>query len=155
MCLTVNFKLGLLTVQGSSGIAIDTRGNVALFGTAGAGQSVGGLASGGVNISASTDQTIHGLSGVFTNQSVGAGAGPSVGGQTFQDIDGDRILGIAVGAGASNTITDTVVTPLTGRGTSAAATAASGGRDASESGSSVGPTGGEIKGSAATAKPPK
>jgi hypothetical protein len=109
--------LGFLPVVGSGGIAIDTSGNVGLYGEYGTGVGIGADATGGVQIQVTSGRNINSLRGIFVNPSVGLGDGVAgtVGGVFGLESDntpivgGSVLLGAGVGADAAVTVTNTHV----------------------------------------------
>ena len=121
--VNVNIQLGVINLQVSGGIAVDSSGNIGAFDAGGGGLGVGADISGGLNLSVSNAHTICGLGGPFANFSGNAGAGldGSVNGFSGFDQQGRAVVGggLTVGAGAgggvSDTITVTNVIPIAGR----------------------------------------
>jgi len=117
--LSINILLGSITLQGSSGFAIDNHGNVASLNVGGIGGGAGGRFSGGISVGASNAENVGQLSSWFNNVSVGVAAGPSASVEAFQGtaatgttvVGGAFTAGVGLGGG-SVTQTYTVVTPL-------------------------------------------
>jgi RHS repeat-associated protein len=119
--LSINIQLGVLTLQGSSGFAIDGYGNLAILNVGGGGGGAGGRFSGGISVGTSNADQVGQLSSWFDNASIGIAAGPSASGDAFHGIDessgrtivgGGFTVGIGLGGGGSVTRTYTAVTPL-------------------------------------------
>jgi hypothetical protein len=119
--LSVNLQVGVLTLQGSSGLAIDEQGNIAILNVGGGGGGAGGRLSGGISVGTSNATHVEQLSSWFNNASVGVAAGPSASADAFHGIDegsgktivgGGFTVGIGLGGGVSVTRTYTDVTPL-------------------------------------------
>jgi RHS repeat-associated protein len=81
--LGLNFQLGPININFSTGIAFDGSGNLATYNTPGGGLGVGALASGGFQVQSSNAATVYDLKGAFYNTSSGAGLGPSASWETF------------------------------------------------------------------------
>jgi hypothetical protein len=106
--VSVNFQFGPVSVNFASGVAVDGSGNIATYGSVGAGVGVGARASGGLQVQSSTAETVYDLKDRFTNTSSGAGAGPSASWETFAGhsdhgpVYGSGFtVGVGVGGGAS------------------------------------------------------
>jgi len=110
---------GIFSYQVAVGVAFDSHGNVALYGSGGPGGGVGGGGAAGLSIQASNAPTVQDLGGVFANGSGGGGLGigGTVDGFAGYDRSGQPIVGGGVtgGAGGGETsfggVTDTVVSP--------------------------------------------
>lgn len=116
---TVNFQIGFVNINFSTGYVIDGHGNFGTYYVAGGGAGVGARASAGVSAQGSTAETICDLRGPFTNLSVGAGAGvdASIDGFAGQSdhgpvVGGGFTLGAGLGAGGAGGGTFTWVNPV-------------------------------------------
>jgi RHS repeat-associated protein len=108
--VTLNWQIGPLAVNFSTGLAFDGRGCFGTYTTYGAGYGVGGKFSGGIQLEGSNADGINDLSGPFQNTSIGIGDGISGTADQFSGSasDGSRIigggvsLGVGLGGGASS-----------------------------------------------------
>ena len=117
--LSLNFQLGPININFSSGFVIDGEGNIGIYDVGGGGIGAGAHASGGVSFSGSNAKTICDLSGPFVNANVGAGLGPDgeVNGFYGSSPDGTVIgggftAGAGLGGGGSGGGTYTVINPI-------------------------------------------
>lgn len=110
---------GIFSFQSSFGVAFDSHGNVALYGTFGPGGGVGGGGTAGLSVQGSNAPTVQDLGGFFSNGSVGGGAG---GGGTVDVfggyarngqpiVGGGGTAGVAGGETSFAGVTDTFVSP--------------------------------------------
>lgn len=113
-------NIGSISLPTGIGFAIDTQGNIGVYGFGGAGVQFGpGSENVGLSIQVSNAQTISDLSGPFYNAGAVAGAGTGGSVDIFygQSADGPVIgggvtLGEAVGASVFGGTTTTIVCPL-------------------------------------------
>jgi RHS repeat-associated protein len=110
-----------LSSQFSAGIAIDDKGTIASYSSVGfgVGATGGARASGGLNVSVSTAETVKDLSGPFNNVDVGYATGINASASYFTGesqngwVTGSGItIGAGYGVGVSNTVTWTSITEL-------------------------------------------
>jgi hypothetical protein len=109
--------LGFIPLAGSGGIAIDTSGNIGLYGEYGSGVGIGADATAGVQIQATSGRSTNSLRGIFVNPSGGLGeglAGTAGGVFGLEDdytpiIGGSVLLGAGAGADVAVTVTNTHV----------------------------------------------
>ena len=110
---------GIFSYQFSGGLALDTHGNVALYGSGGPGGGLGGGGDAGLTVQVSNAPSIQDLAGPFLNGSVGGGAigGGTIDGFTGFSRNGQRIggggftAGAAVGETSFLGVTNTFVSP--------------------------------------------
>jgi RHS repeat-associated protein len=117
--VTVNISWGPISFTGSFGTAIDARGNIAPFSSAGAGLGAGARVSGGLMVAVSNARTICDLAGPFSTASVGAGAGGDASIEFFSGptsngyvSGGGFTAGAGLGAGGFGGVTTTIVGPV-------------------------------------------
>lgn len=67
--------MGWIPLVGSLGIAVDTSGNVGIYGEGGGGFGIGAELTGGLQLTATNASNISGLEGPFINPSIGLGDG--------------------------------------------------------------------------------
>ena len=119
--ISINFQLGPITLQYSDQIAIDQDLNIGHLQILGGGVGVGSKVSGGFSLGASNAPHVSDLVDLFNNQSIGGGLGLYGSIDTFEGrgqdgqlvVGGGGTLGVGLGAGVSNTVTNTWITPLT------------------------------------------
>ena len=118
--LTINLQLGFINLNGTSGLVIDSNGNIGGYNMGGVGGGAGANAFGGINVGISNGDCIQDIGGPFGNVSASVGAGVEGGVDAFagQGSHGQSVAGagfsVGVGAGADYSIggSQTVVTPL-------------------------------------------
>ena len=108
--LTVNVQVGIINIQGSYGVVVDSSGNFGVYGNAGAGAGVGAEASVGIGFQTSNAHTICDLAGPFQYGNANAGYGIDGSLDEFSGfsadggpvIGGGMTIGAGVGGGASH-----------------------------------------------------
>jgi len=110
------------TGGGFAGVAIDDSGRLGTYWGWGAGAGVGGGFSGGLDAYYSDAKTVCDLAGPFVNGTLGGGWGPNAAGGVFMggsphgNVHGGGVsIGAGLGASSSVMLTQTSVTPLTGK----------------------------------------
>lgn len=118
----VSAKLwGPLAITFTWGVAIDTHGNIAIYGEDGPVTTTSPDASVGLVVHVSNGETIDDLKGKFVNVNLGGGWGEHMQGDGFfgygshdqRVIGGGFTIGLGAGAASSVSITDTVIPDTT------------------------------------------
>jgi hypothetical protein len=107
--VALNFQLfGVINVNGTYGLVVDSSGNIASYGVLGGGGGAGAGAFGGVNVAISNGDCVQDIAGPFGNVSAAVGAGVAGGVDAFagQGSHGQPVqgAGFSVGVGEGQSI---------------------------------------------------